>query len=105
MGSLPEAYYTTGVVDHLFDLLGPYTISAHIKDFYVQDRLVLHLEETVLGDGLLDQETFLRRMQAICPDGYVIIEHLGDDEVLRAKVALDAAARRAGVIWGQRTED
>jgi sugar phosphate isomerase/epimerase len=101
VGGVPEAYDTTGVVNHTFDVLGPITVSAHIKDFKCQDRLVLHLEETVLGDGLLDQVTFLRRMQEACPEGYVIIEHLADKEIPRAKMALDAAAEKAGVMWQQ----
>ena len=101
VGGVPQAYDTTGVVNHTFDVLGPITVSAHIKDFKCQDRLVLHLEETVLGDGLLDQVTFLRRMQEACPEGYVIIEHLADKEIPRAKMALDAAAEKAGVMWQQ----
>ena len=101
VGGIPEAYDSTGLVNHIFDLLGPYTVSAHIKDFKCQDRLVLHLEETVLGDGLLDQVTFLRRMQESCPGGYVIIEHLADEDIPRAKMALDAAAEKAGVSWQQ----
>lgn len=101
VSGVPDAYDTTGLVDHMFDVLGPYTVSAHIKDFNCQDRLVLHLEEVVLGDGLLDQATFLRRMQKSCPEGYVIIEHLDDEDIPRAKVSLDSAAREAGVTWQQ----
>ncbi len=101
VGGIPEAYDTTSVVNHLFDVLGPFIVAAHIKDFECQDRLVLHLDETVLGDGLLDQVTFLRRMQEACPEGYVIIEHLDDEDIPRAKVALDAAAEKAEVTWQQ----
>ena len=101
VSGVPDAYDTTALVNHMFDVLGPYTVSAHIKDFNCQDRLVLHLEEVVLGDGLLDQVTFLKRMQESCPEGYVVIEHLADEDIPRAKVSLDSAAREAGVTWQQ----
>ena len=101
VSGVPDAYDTTGLVNHIFDLLGPYTVSAHIKDFTCQDRLVLHLEEVVLGDGLLDQVTFLTRMQEACPEGFVIIEHLAVEDIPRAKVSLDSAAREAGITWQQ----
>ena len=99
--SLPQAHDTTAVVNHLFDVLGPYTICGHAKDFFVQDRLVLHLEETVIGQGLLDQETFLQRFEESCPEGYVLIEHLADEQVPQAKAALDAVAQKAGLSWKQ----
>ena len=98
-GTLPEAYDSTAFLNHLFDVLGPYTVCAHAKDIRVEDRHVLHLSETLLGTGLLDQETFLRRFEEYCPDKYVLIEHLPDDKVPAAKTALDAAARRAGLEW------
>lgn len=98
-GTLPQAYDSTAFLNHLFDVLGPYTVCAHAKDIRVEDRHVLHLSETLLGTGLLDQETFLRRFEECCPDKYVLIEHLPDDKVPAAKTALDAAARRAGLSW------
>jgi sugar phosphate isomerase/epimerase len=99
VGCLRDAYDTTSLINRLFDLLGRYTVAAHAKDVYVEDRHVLHLGETVIGDGLLDQETFLRRFEEVCPEGYVIIEHLPDELIPKAKRALDEAAKRAGLRW------
>ena len=62
VGSLSEAYDTSSLLEHLFDILGPYTISGHAKDFIVEDKLVLHIEEAAIGSGLLDQKTFLRKL-------------------------------------------
>jgi sugar phosphate isomerase/epimerase len=99
VGTLRDVYDSTPLLNRLFDCLGPYTISAHAKDVDVEDRHVLHIREVVIGEGRLDQETFLRRFEAACPDGFVLIEHLPDDLVPKAKAALDAAARRAGLRW------
>ncbi len=102
VGSLPEAYDTTSLVNHLFDVLGPYTICGHAKDFFLQDRLVLHVEETIIGRGLMDQATFLKRFEQCCPQGYLLIEHLRDDQVPEAKANLDKVANQVGIAWGQR---
>ncbi len=99
VSSLREGYDTTTMIDRMFDVLGPYTICGHAKDFYVQDLLVLHLEEAAVGEGLLDQATFLRRFEESCPDGYVQIEHLPDDKIPAAREALFTTGAEAGIVW------
>jgi len=99
VGTLADAYSSTDFLNRMFDTLGEYTVCAHVKDLAIEERLVLHIAECVPGDGLLDMETFLRRFDAACPDGYALIEHLPDDKIPRAKQAVDAAAARAGLTW------
>jgi sugar phosphate isomerase/epimerase len=99
IGNLTDAYATSAFLGRLFGQLGPYIVAAHAKDLRVQDRLVLHLEECPIGQGLMDQVTFLDLFEAVCPEGYVLIEHLPDDQVPAAKQALDAAAHQAGLVW------
>jgi hypothetical protein len=43
VGSVPQAFSTTELIDYLFDVLGCYTICGHAKDLFLQDRLVLHV--------------------------------------------------------------
>jgi sugar phosphate isomerase/epimerase len=99
IGTLHDAYHTTDFLNRLFAELGPFIVAAHAKDLRVEDRLVLHLEECPIGQGLLDQVSFLELFAATCPDGYVMIEHLADDLIPGAKRALDAAAAEAGLTW------
>lgn len=99
IGSLQEAYDSTSVVNNLFDVLGPYTICGHAKDFCVEDRLVLHIEETVIGQGLLDHATVLRRFEECCPDGYMQIEHLPTEKIPQAREALYRIGVEAGIRW------
>lgn len=99
IGTLRDTYDSTAFLNRLFAVLGPYIVAAHAKDIRPQNRLVLHLEECPIGEGLLDQVTFLRLFEAVCPEGYVMIEHLPDEQVPAAKRALDAAAARAGLSW------
>ena len=99
VGGVRDAYDTTSMLDRLFDALGRYTICGHAKDFVLQDRLVIHIEEAVIGEGLLDQATFLRRFEESCPDGYVQIEHLPDDKIPQARASLYQAGLDAGIAW------
>jgi sugar phosphate isomerase/epimerase len=99
IGSLRDAYDSTAFLGRLFAVLGPFIVAAHAKDLRVEDRLVLHLQECPIGEGLLDQVTFLQLFEAVCPDGYVMIEHLPDDQIPAAKRSLDAAAAQAGLTW------
>lgn len=99
IATLRDAYDSTAFLGRLFGLLGPSIVAAHAKDLWVEDRLVLHLAECPIGEGLLDQATFLQLFEAACPDGYVMIEHLPDEQVPAAKRALDAAAAAASLAW------
>jgi sugar phosphate isomerase/epimerase len=99
IGTLADAYDSTSFLQRLFAAVRPYIVAAHAKDLRIENRLVLHIDECVIGDGVLDQVTFLRLFQAACPHGFVLIEHLPDDKVPIAKRGLDAAAAAAGIVW------
>jgi sugar phosphate isomerase/epimerase len=99
VGSLQDAYDTTSFLHRAFDVLDPYIVCGHIKDVRVEEAFILHISECAPGDGIMDLETYLRRFEAACPDGYLLVEHLPDHEVPRAKAALDAALARAGLAW------
>jgi len=99
VANLEMAYDSTSLLNDLFDQLGHVTIAAHAKDFTLVEGLLPHFEEAVIGEGLLDQETFLHRMLAARPDAHIYIEHLPDDLVPAARVGLNASAARAGIEW------
>jgi sugar phosphate isomerase/epimerase len=99
IGTLDDLYHSTAFLDRFFDVLAPVTVAAHAKDVTVADRLVLHIDETVPGRGRLDQEHFLRRFEAACPEGWVLIEHLRTADIPEARDTLLRAAERAGLTW------
>jgi len=94
---LDVAYDNRDLLNRLFDLLGSIIVCAHAKDVTVQDRLVVHVEECVPGQGYLDQELFLQRFQNCCPNGVVLIEHLPAERVPEARRALLEFAQRGGL--------
>lgn len=101
IGTVRDVHDTRRVLEGLFDLLGPDTIAAHVKDCRLGDKLVVHIEEVVPGDGVLDLALFLRRFEACCPTGYALIEHLPDEKVPRARAAVCSVAALAGLTLEQ----
>jgi len=97
VGSVADVYDTPAVIDELFDLLGDDIVAMHAKDCALRDALVLHIDEVTPGEGTMDYELLLRRFDASCPDGYVLIEHLTQEFVPAAQQAILAAANRAGL--------
>ena len=98
-GSVGAVHDTRPVLNELFDLLGKDTVAAHFKDLALEDELVLHIAEVVIGQGRLDYDLFLRRMQAECPHAYGLIEHLPEEKIPSARAGLMAAADRAGIVF------
>jgi len=103
VGNLATAFNPTPMINELFDILGPYTDTVHVKDFYLEDRLILHISETVTGTGMMDLDTILSRTQALSPDMYAIIEHLPLSQVPQAKHNLTQKIRELGLPLGQKT--
>ena len=97
IGTVTDAYRSTGLLTRLFEQLGRYVVSAHAKDVTVEDRHVVHLSEVVPGRGHFDHATFLRLFEAHCPDGFLIIEHLPREQVAEARAFLGGVAARLGL--------
>ncbi|MCH8186592.1 MAG: hypothetical protein IH862_10870 [Chloroflexi bacterium] len=76
--------------------LGPTTVCGQAKDFRLEDRLVLHVEESVIGEGILDPATYPRRFGESCADGYVQSEHLPADKIPEAQARCARRAWRGG---------
>jgi sugar phosphate isomerase/epimerase len=99
VGGLDDAYDMKRFLGELFDLLGDVTIGAHVKDFRIVDQLLVHLEEEEIGSGLMDHELFLRKMQGVCPDGHVLIEHIPPEKFAEANRRFMVFSDRAGIVW------
>ena len=99
VGSFREAYDTAAVLREIFEQLGQYVVSAHVKDLRLGDRLVVHVDECAPGEGIFDLDTFVRLFEQHLPDGYALIEHLPDAKIPAAKAALDAVLERTGITW------
>lgn len=94
---LPTAFDTTAMINEFFDVLGEFCATVQIKDFYLEDRLAIHIAETIPGTGMLDVDTALKRTAALGPDMYAVIEHLPVNQIGLAKRHFDERAAALGL--------
>ena len=90
VGDLPTLWDAAAHAERCVEALADVAVSGHVKDLYAEDALVVHLSETVIGDGAYDVAGFVRRFRERCPGRPLYIEHLPAALVPRAKTALDA---------------
>ena len=94
---LPTAFDSTSMVNEYFDVLGEHCATVQIKDYYLEDRFVVHISETIPGTGMLDIDTVLRRTAELGADMYAVVEHLPVSQIAQAKRHLTERARALGI--------
>lgn len=98
--TLQQVYQSTARINHIFDVMGAISPVGHCKDIRPGEGLVLHLEEAIPGEGELDMITALRRWHELRPDGYMLLEHLPNEQYPLASRNTHRIAKEAGVeIW------
>ena len=97
LGTVRDVHNPTLIIDELLNLLGKDLVAAHIKDCLLEDELVVHIREVVVGTGVIDHAWLLRKLQALNPHMYCLIEHLPDDLVPQARAGLLSAAGKANL--------
>ncbi|HEX2033350.1 MAG TPA: sugar phosphate isomerase/epimerase family protein [Chloroflexota bacterium] len=90
-------YHTGPAVEAMADTLQGFIIGGHAKDVTIEDRLVIHVSECAAGTGLLDYETFLRRIEALDPEFPLVVEHCTSEELPRISEFLHHKAAALGI--------
>lgn len=98
----PDRYFdTTAVIEETFALLGNRVASIHAKDLKWHDgSLYIHIDEVAVGDGVMDYDTYLQKIDGLHPDIPLYTEHWKTREQYDLAVErLKAAAVSAGVEY------
>jgi len=95
--TLPTIYNTGPALNHMFDILGDWIVSAHAKDIWIENRLTLHLQDGCPGKGLMDFDTLFRRMEGLNPDYPVIVEGAETEDLPRVSELFHRIAALAGI--------
>jgi sugar phosphate isomerase/epimerase len=76
-------------------------LGAHSKGLALEERLIVHMNETRTGapDDLFDHAALLREAAAMPLDFYVVLEHLSLDQMAPAREHLERVAREAGLSF------
>jgi sugar phosphate isomerase/epimerase len=95
----PRRYFgSTALIQECFEKLGPRIASCHLKDIRLDDRLTVHLDEAMVGEGGFDIATYLRQVSLLPHDPPVLLEHLKTaEEFDGARTYVLALAREIGV--------
>lgn len=95
--TLTQVYSSRQRLDHIFLETGSLSPVMHIKDIEIGNKLVVHLDETVPGNGELDLGHCFQCFEKCFPDEYGLIEHLKPERIPEAARNTREIALRAGV--------
>ncbi len=96
----PRVYFENGaLIRECFEKLGAHIVSCHAKDILLHHQAALHLDEVMIGDGVLDYATYLTELDRL-DDVPLMLEHLEGAEYATARDRLVAMGQEAGVSFG-----
>jgi sugar phosphate isomerase/epimerase len=95
--TLHTVFRSGAAIERMVEVLGRRIHNAHAKDVVVQKRLSLHIDEVPAGQGILDWNCFMRHMEAIGPERYLVVEHATVEELPGIKAFLDRKAAELGI--------
>lgn len=99
----PERFYrNTDLLNECFDKLGPWIVSCHAKDLTWDVEMNVHFREVRPGAGVVDYETYLKRLAALPDPPPLMLEHLSDaEEYNAARMHILGLGQKIGVGLGE----
>ena len=99
-------YRTTHLINTTFDLLSDRVASVHLKDIRCDySHMFLKWDEVYIGDGVMDYDTYLKRLSALPPDTPCYCEHMPEEKDYALNFArLHYLAEKNGVGFLRRGE-
>lgn len=95
--TLHTVFRNGAAINRMVDVLGSRIFNAHAKDVVVEKRLSLHINEVPAGQGILDWDRFMRRIEALGPERFLVVEHAAVEELPGIKLFLDRKAAELGI--------
>ena len=86
-------------IDEVFDKYSKDILTLHAKDISVNEKsCTIVMSETFIGEGRMDYDTFLRRLNQMDPDTPIFLEHYrSDEDYEKQRQCFLKAAEHAGV--------
>lgn len=97
----PRRYYDNAAfIRRCFKLLGPKIVSCHAKDLNMPPRhATVQIDETYVGDGVLDYDTYLREIERLNPEPTLMIEHLNESQLVKGLKFIFRKAEELGITF------
>lgn len=105
MVSHRDFFGTTGLIDRTFDLLADRVASVHLKDLrWDHGHMFLKWDEVDIGDGVMDYDTYLKRLARLPAETPCYCEHMATEADYALNFArLHQLVRRSGTRFEART--
>jgi sugar phosphate isomerase/epimerase len=99
----PRVYWNNAaLIRECFAKLGEHVVSCHAKDIILHHQAALHLDEIIIGRGVIDYRTYLTELAKLSHDVPLMLEHLKGDEYRVARDAVFAAGDASGITFAKR---
>lgn len=99
--SSPRRYYYNGqFIKECFALLGPNIVSCHAKDLNMASIYpTVKIDETYIGDGVLDYNIYLCEIEKLNPCPTLMIEHLNESQLESGLKFIYNKADEMGIVF------
>jgi sugar phosphate isomerase/epimerase len=99
--SSPWRYYNNAqFIKICFAILGPWIVSCHAKDLNMPPKhATVQIDETFIGDGVLDYDTYLKEIEKLSPAPTLMIEHLNESQLIKGLKFIFKKAEQAGITF------
>lgn len=97
----PRRYYNNAqFIKRCFAVLGPWIVSCHAKDLNMPPKhATVQIDETFLGDGVLDYDTYLKEIGKLSPPPTLMIEHLNESQLIKGLRFIFKKAESIGITF------
>jgi sugar phosphate isomerase/epimerase len=93
-------YYNGDFIKQCFALLGNRILSCHAKDLNMAPVYpTIRIDETFVGDGVLDYNTYLTEILKCNPQPTLMIEHLNEAQLVAGLNFLFSKADELGIVF------
>ncbi len=77
-------YFNAQFIKRCFAILGPWIVSCHAKDLNMPPKhATVKIDETFIGDGVLDYDTYLKEIDKLSDPPTLMIEHLNESQLIK----------------------
>lgn len=97
----PRRFYRNGqFIKKCIALLGDNIISCHAKDLNMASVYpTIKIDETYIGDGVLDYDTYLTEVNKMDPAPTMMIEHLNETQLIRGLKYIYSKAAENNIVF------
>ena len=99
--SSPRRFYNNAqFIKRCFALLGSWIVSCHAKDLNMPPKhATVQIDETYIGDGVLDYNTYLTEIDKLKPNPTLMIEHLNESQMIKGLKFIFSKAQEVGITF------